>query len=163
MRSWFETFRKNWKAWAYAVLGALALAAFVEFHTGFLEETGWSARQIGAKVGKWAAGASAPDKGKVETGSIPQAPAAKPDPQPDVQRKEAAARARKARCEKERHADMVEAEKELAVLDYRARLCVAEAKLSVFTAGNPERACKKEIDAKGASEVRRDATAGGRC
>ena len=49
MRSWFETFRKNWKAWAYAVLGALALAAFVEFHTGFLEETGWSARQIGAK------------------------------------------------------------------------------------------------------------------
>lgn len=163
MREFWDRFRKNPKAWAATVSVALLVWAVLEIRTGFLEGYGWGPRQLGSRIGKWAKGDDAPEKPRLETGSIPQPPTAKSAPQPDAQKKEAAARARRARCEKERMAELVEAEKELAILGYRASACLGEAKQSIFTAGNPERACKLEIDGRNASEVRRDAIVVRRC
>lgn len=151
--------RKNWKVGLYWTLGVIVAAAVVDFHTGLLEETGWSARQIGAKVGKRFTATH--EKGKLETGSIQQV-----SPKPELteaQKKEAGARAKKVRCERERGGDLMEAEKNLAIHGYVVNLCIAEARQSVFTAGNPERACKVQIDARGASEERRDGVAGRKC
>ena len=127
-----EKLRKKW--WVGALLVPFAVWLALEIRAGVFEGTGWGPRQIAAKVSRWFTDAPAPEKGKVETGSIP-APAHKPDSPSDAQKKEAAARARKARCEKERLTDLMEAEKELAVYDYRANACVAEAKMSIFTPG----------------------------
>jgi hypothetical protein len=162
MREIWRKLRENRKIVGTAAAGLL-LWAFVQAWEGALEGSGWGPKQLAEKyVGKWFAGTA--EKGKLETGSIPQAPTpAKPEPS-DAQKKEAAVRAaRRARCEKERQADLLEAEKVLAIYWDRARNCIEERKIYLLTRANPEAHCTTQITTRDASEARRDVIATRKC
>lgn len=164
MSAWWDSFRKGLRRWIAVAVVAAPMWIGIAMLEGLCEGTGWGPKQVFTKLGQWLTQPSEPKKpARLETGSIPEKPAAKPEPTEAQKKKEAAAaRARKARCEKERVDELVDAERELAVAEYQVAACVARTKEYIFRE-DPEQACKRQIDAKNASAVRRDAAVARHC
>lgn len=158
-----EIWKKLLKHWLITAPVAALVVGWVAMQVleGAFEGSGWGPKQLTAKyVGDWFTAKPEPSKQKVETGSLPVAP---PSSKPEPTAAQKAAARKKTGCEKERSADLLEAEKVLAIRWDRARNCVEEHKIYLLTRNNPEAYCTTQIKAREDAEGQRDAIAGRKC